>query len=141
MRDAATGSRIPLTAAGSMVSAAPVLVRDGRDDIDAAAEEVVDPADLSFGYAWADQRQPRTMAGITAAGKLILATVDGRQPGVSEGLTLAEEADFMRGLGAVDAMNLDGGGSTAMVVNGTLVSHPSDATGERPVGDGILVRG
>jgi exopolysaccharide biosynthesis protein len=39
-----------------------------------------------------------------------------------------------------DAMNLDGGGSTAMVVDGTLVSHPSDATGERAVGDAIVVR-
>jgi hypothetical protein len=140
VRDAATGRRIPLTAADSLVSAAPVLVRGGRVDIDAATEGVVDPADLSFGYAWADQRQPRTMAGITAGGKLILAIVDGRQPGVSEGLTLAEEADFMRGLGAVDAMNLDGGGSTAMAVNGALVNRPSDATGERADGDVILVR-
>jgi exopolysaccharide biosynthesis protein len=40
----------------------------------------------------------------------------------------------------VDAMNLDGGGSTAMVVRDELVSHPSDATGERPVGDAIVVR-
>ena len=43
-------------------------------------------------------------------------------------------------LGMVDAINLDGGGSTAMVVRGRLVTHPSDATGERPVGDAIVVR-
>jgi exopolysaccharide biosynthesis protein len=40
----------------------------------------------------------------------------------------------------VDAINLDGGGSTAAVVDGDLVSHPSDATGERPVGDAIVIR-
>jgi exopolysaccharide biosynthesis protein len=45
-----------------------------------------------------------------------------------------------RSLGMVDAMNLDGGGSTAMVIDGDLISQPSDAAGERPVGDAILVR-
>ena len=45
----------------------------------------------------------------------------------------------MRALGARDALNLDGGGSTTMVIRGTLVTRPSDATGERPIGDAILV--
>lgn len=45
----------------------------------------------------------------------------------------------MRGLGAVNALNLDGGGSTAMAVNGTVVNKPSDATGERAVGDTVQV--
>jgi exopolysaccharide biosynthesis protein len=45
----------------------------------------------------------------------------------------------MRALGARDAVNLDGGGSTAMTVRGTLVTRPSDATGERPIGDAIVV--
>ncbi|CAM5569192.1 hypothetical protein SCANM63S_08299 [Streptomyces canarius] len=45
----------------------------------------------------------------------------------------------MKSLGAVQAMNLDGGGSTAMAVGGTLVNTPSDATGERPVGDTVQV--
>jgi exopolysaccharide biosynthesis protein len=123
----------------SIVSAAPVLVRDGRIDIDAATEGTVDPADLSFGYAWANVRQPRTMVGIDQQGRLLMATVDGREPGTSEGFTLEEAAQFMRSLGAVQAMNLDGGGSTAMAVNGKLVNTPSDATGERAVGDTVLV--
>jgi exopolysaccharide biosynthesis protein len=59
--------------------------------------------------------------------------------GGSEGFTRAEGAAFMRSLGAVDALNLDGGGSSTTVVNGTLVNRPSDATGERPVGDTIQV--
>jgi len=140
VRDAATGRPVTLGDGGtSIASAAPVLVRDGRIRIDAAAEGVVDPADLSFGYAWANDRQPRTIAGITARGALILVTVDGRVAGGSEGFTLYEEAAFMRSLGAVQAMNLDGGGSTAMAVDGKLVNNTSDATGERAVGDTVQV--
>ena len=45
----------------------------------------------------------------------------------------------MRALGAVDAVNLDGGGSTAMTVGSELVTRPSDATGERPIGDAIVI--
>jgi exopolysaccharide biosynthesis protein len=79
------------------------------------------------------------MAGIDRRGRLLLVTVDGRQPGVSEGVTLQEGARLMQSLGAVDAMNLDGGGSTAMVVVGLLVNHPSDSTGERADGDAVVV--
>jgi phosphodiester glycosidase len=89
-------------------------------------------------YAWAETRQPRTIAGIDRQGRLILVTVDGHQPGVSEGATLSEEAALMESLGAVDAMNLDGG-STAMAVDGKLVNHTSDATGECPDGDFVVV--
>ncbi|GHE79743.1 lipoprotein [Amycolatopsis deserti] len=133
----ASGS--PTVTPRSVVSAAPLLLRDGRLAVDAATEGVVDPRDLSFGYAWSQQRQPRTMAGIDARGRLLLVTVDGRQPGVSEGLTLVEGARLMRALGAVEAMNLDGGGSSAMVVSGAVVNKPSDATGERAVGDVVAV--
>ncbi|MGI5230959.1 phosphodiester glycosidase family protein [Actinoallomurus sp. CA-142502] len=138
VRDSA-GRTVPLTGRTGIASAGPILLRDGKVAIDAAAEGVVDPADLSFGYAWAEQRQPRTLAGTDAWGRLILVTVDGRQPGVSEGATLEEAARLMRGLGAVNALNLDGGGSTAMAVDGTVVNKPSDATGERAVGDTVQV--
>ena len=138
VRDTA-GRRIPLGPNDSIVSAAPTLVKDGRIDIDAAGEGTVDPQDLSFGYAWANVRQPRTMAGVDARGRLLLVTVDGRQSGGSEGFTIAEAAAFMRSIGAVQALNLDGGGSTAMAVNGALVNHTSDATGERAVGDTVQV--
>ncbi|MFJ4830355.1 phosphodiester glycosidase family protein [Streptomyces sp. NPDC088747] len=134
-----SGRRVELDGDDSVVSAAPTLVRNGRVDIDAAAEGVVDPQDLSFGYAWANTRQPRTMAGVDRKGRLILATVDGRRTGGSEGFTLQEAAEFMRSLGAVQALNLDGGGSAAMAVRGTLVNNPSDATGERAVGDTVQV--
>lgn len=133
------GRKVVLGKGDSIVSAAPTLVENGRVCIDAAAEGTVDPKDLSFGYAWANTRQPRTMAGIDRRGRLILATVDGRQAGGSEGFTLQEAAEFMRSLGADQALNLDGGGSTAMAVNGALVNHTSDATGERAVGDTLQV--
>ncbi|WP_214105599.1 phosphodiester glycosidase family protein [Acrocarpospora catenulata] len=133
------GHRVRLGADDSIVSAAPTLVKDGRIHIDAAAEGVVDPADLSFGYTWANKRQPRTMAGLDQQGRLLLVTVDGRLSGGSEGFTLTEGAAFMQSLGAVQAMSLDGGGSTAMAVDGALVNRPSDATGERPVGDTVQV--
>lgn len=138
VRDTA-GHRVRLGSHDSIVSAAPTLVKNGRISIDAATEGVLDPKDLSYGYAWANIRQPRTMAGTDARGRLILVTVDGRQAGGSEGFTLQEAASFMRSLGAVQALNLDGGGSTAMAVDGSLVNHTSDATGERAVGDTIQV--
>ena len=62
------GRAVPLTGKTGIVSAGPILVRDGRLSIDAATEGVVDPADLSFGYAWAEQRQPRTLAGTDSVG-------------------------------------------------------------------------
>ncbi|MFB6671893.1 phosphodiester glycosidase family protein [Streptomyces sp. NPDC056390] len=133
------GRRVELHRGDSLVSAAPTLVQHGRIAIDAAAEGVIDPEYPSFGYAWANVRQPRTMAGIDKRGRLLLVTVDGRQKGGSEGFTLQEAATFMKSLGAVQALNLDGGGSTAMAVNGSVVNQPSDSTGERAVGDTIQV--
>ena len=65
--------------------------------------------------------------------------VDGRAPGYSAGLNFEEEAAVMLALGAVDAVNLDGGGSTTMTVRGNLVTRPSDATGERPIADAMVV--
>jgi exopolysaccharide biosynthesis protein len=132
------GHAIGLTPGVSVGSAAPIVVSDGRVAIDAAAEGVTIPADPSFGHAWADEPQPRTSAGISASGDLILVTIDGRQPGYSLGVTLAGEASLMLSLGAVSAMNLDGGGSTAMAVQGKLVNRPSDGT-ERADGDFVVV--
>ena len=120
-----------------VVSAAPILLRDGRTAIDAVREGVFDPRDL-FNYGFSAERHARTMVGIDRAGRLLLVTADG-VPGVSEGLTLTEEADLMRSLGAVDAMNLDGGGSTSFVVGGQTINHTSDATGPRSVGDSIQI--
>ena len=85
-------------------------------------------------------RNPRTAIGYTADGTILLVTVDGRRPGWSVGMTMAGLAHEMIALGAVNAVNLDGGGSTVMWVAGQgLVDRPSDPTGERPVSTSILV--
>ena len=88
----------------------------------------------------AEVRHPRSAVGISRDGRTLwLYTVDGRSTR-SAGMTLVELADAMRALGAWQAMNFDGGGSTAMVIDGTLVNMPSDATGEREVGNALLLR-
>ncbi|MCW2725059.1 MAG: copper amine oxidase-like protein [Frankiales bacterium] len=93
--------------------------------------------DLSGAGSYFD-RQPRTALGVTEDGKMLLVVVDGRQAGYSAGMTLQELADLMTSLGARDAINLDGGGSTAIWVNGTLASRPSDGF-ERGVGSALVV--
>jgi exopolysaccharide biosynthesis protein len=67
-----------------------------------------------------------------------LYVVDGRST-ASVGMTLVELAEALRRLGAWDALNFDGGGSTALVVDGQLVNVPSDPAGERAVGNAVLV--
>ena len=69
-------------------------------------------------------KNPRTAIGYTADGNLIMVAVDGRE-GASVGMTLRELAGFMQSIGCVNAMNLDGGGSTVMYVNGKVVNMPS----------------
>jgi hypothetical protein len=91
------------------------------------------------GCGYLCERQPRTGVGITADGKLLIVTVDGRQPGWSLGYTLVQFANEMRREGAVSALNLDGGGSTTMVVKGVKVNRPTDPSGERYVTSALLV--
>ena len=81
---------------------------------------------------------PRTSAGYTSDGKLILMVVDGRQA-ISRGVYLDELAVIMKDLNCVEAINLDGGGSTGMVVNGTLLNKPSGTTNQREVMSAIAV--
>ena len=80
---------------------------------------------------------PRTAFGVDAQGRYILLIADGRQKFYSTGLTLHELAATMQQLGAVDALNLDGGGSTAMAVKGKIVNRPSDGR-ERHVANALL---
>ena len=85
------------------------------------------------------RKNPRTAAGITATGKVILLVVDGRTS-TSVGFTLYQLAREMKALHAVDAVNLDGGGSSTMWVKGLgVVNHPTDPTGERPVSNAIVI--
>ena len=83
-------------------------------------------------------RQPRTGLGVTADGKILLVVIDGRRPHWSRGATLGELRTILRDLGAVDALNLDGGGSSEMVVDGEVVNRPSDGR-ERHIANAVLV--
>lgn len=101
-------------------------------------------------YGTMKDRHPRTLAGVSRDGRhLILGVFDGRQPGYSEGLTTAEAAEWMFKLGCYDALNLDGGGSTALVIQGKegepeVVNRPSGPPPgtERRVGNhlGVLAK-
>jgi exopolysaccharide biosynthesis protein len=81
-------------------------------------------------------RNPRTLVGTDKHGVVSLVTIDGRQT-TSVGATLKEAAAVAVSLGLTDAVNLDGGGSTAMVAAGRLVNHPSHDA-ERAVGDALV---
>lgn len=134
----ADGSAAATARETTVVNGGPMLVQDSRDHITLRRDGFVRPTDPSFAYGFVVKRNPRTFAGVDARGRTVLVTVDGRSTN-DLGLSVAETADVARSLGLVDAINLDGGGSTAMALRGQLITRPSDATGERPVGDAILV--
>lgn len=130
------GQPLAVNPGTTVTSAGPLLLENGRPAIDAAAEGVFDPRDLND-YTFSAYRHARTMIGVDSRGRILLATVDGIA-GVSEGMTLTEEAALMRSLGAVDAMNLDGGGSTQFAALGQVLDDPSSIP-LRPVGDTVEV--
>jgi hypothetical protein len=136
----ANGQALPTNQALGVINGGPRLLRNGAVEIAVAAEGFNWQENPEFYYRFGVRRNPRTLAGITANGNLLFVTVDGRQPGWSVGASFKESAQIMRSLGAVDAFNLDGGGSTTMTIGERLVNRPSDATGERPIGDAIVIQ-
>ena len=110
----------------------PRLVKNGKKFITSEAEKF--KADIARG------RAPRSALGLTKEGHLLLVAVSGRQPDYSVGFTLNELADYLLSLGAVEAMNLDGGGSTAFWAGGRIVNQPSDGQ-ERRVSNILLLKG
>jgi len=111
--------------AEAIVGGGPRLVRRGK--VNVTKEK----------FAHAASRHPRTAFAVTRRGTFLFVTLDGRQPS-SVGMTLRELAAELIGMGAVEAMNLDGGGSTTMVVSDAVRNSPSDGK-ERPVSDAILI--
>lgn len=133
------GKSLTTTPTTDVVNGGPTLVQNGQLDVTAKRDGMVRTNDSnSFFYGWVHKRNPRTFAGVDAQGRTLLVTADGRQT-TSLGLSLSEEAHVAKSLGMISAMNLDGGGSTTMVQGGQVTNSPSDATGERPVGDALLV--
>lgn len=104
------------------IGGGPQIVRDGSPVFRAGEE---------FTSTQLSPRAPRTGVGQLRDGRVILVAVDGRQPGVSVGLTNFELAQTMARLGAVNAMALDGGGSTTMAFDGKLLNAPSDGRERR----------
>jgi len=117
--------------AQDIVGGAGLLVHQGKPVTDWSSEQ------LRAGFD--TERHPRTMVGATRGSAVWLVTVDGRNPSISLGMTFAELTNLAQKLNLVYALNLDGGGSTTMVVKGKVVNHPSDATGARKVSDALIV--
>ncbi|MFJ7729080.1 phosphodiester glycosidase family protein [Neobacillus sp. NPDC097160] len=135
----ADGKPVKLDSTTNIVNGGPRLIKNGNISINAVEEGFHWQEDSGFYYRFGERRNPRTLAGIKENGNLLFVTIDGRAPGWSVGASFEESAEVMKSLGAVEAINLDGGGSTTMTVDDDLVTRPSDAAGERPIGDGILL--
>ncbi len=126
----ASAKELPPYGFEDITNGVPQLIKNGKIDITWEQEK----APKSF----FETRHPRTAVAKLADGKFLMITVDGRSE-ASGGLGLQDLAEYLLSLGATDAMNLDGGGSTTMFVDGKVVNHPSDKEGERKVSDAILV--
>ena len=110
-----------LTGARAAIGGGPALVHEGRRT--AFRSEAV--------------RHPRTALGWSRE-EFFLVQVDGRQPTVSVGMTLTELADYMLKLGCLEALNLDGGGSSTIWVDGQVMNSPCEGS-ERPTGNALVV--
>ncbi|MFB9865349.1 phosphodiester glycosidase family protein [Rufibacter immobilis] len=117
--------------ATTALGAGPVLVHNGVKRM---------TKDEELMWASGDNREPRTAIGRTADNKVILMVVEGRNDGISAGLSLPQLADVLVSIGAQEAMNLDGGGSSAMSVNGKWTIRPSDAGLQRPVPTALILK-
>ncbi|MBX7170256.1 MAG: phosphodiester glycosidase family protein [Pyrinomonadaceae bacterium] len=113
-----------------IVAGVPQLIKNGKIEITWEQEKT--------NKSFVETKHPRTAVAKLKDGKFLMVTVDGRSES-SGGMSLQQLAEFLLEQGATDAMNLDGGGSTTMFLDGKVVNHPSDKEGERSVGDAILV--
>jgi hypothetical protein len=108
------------------VGGGPVLLHDGKI-------RITNNEERKFGGKAINDKHPRTTMGYTRDGKLIILMFQGRFPGVAEGATLEQEARVLQSLGCWEALNLDGGGSSCLLINGKETIKPSDKEGQRPV--------
>ena len=104
----------------------PILMRSGRINISNNEER-------KFAGKAIHDYHPRTAMGYTMEGKLIIMAIQGRMKGIAVGATLNQMANFFEQLDCYEAINLDGGGSSCLLVNGKETIKPSDPTGQRPV--------
>jgi hypothetical protein len=114
------------------VGGGPVLIHDGKIRISNREEQLFPDSE--------GDHQPRTAMGYTRDGLLIVLAIEGLAPGKAAGATLQEEARILLGLGCYEALNLDGGGSSCLLVNGKETIRPSAIGGERPVPTVFLIK-
>ncbi len=115
------------------VGGGPVLIQNGEIRISNNEE-------IKFAGKAIDDKHPRTAMGYTKDNKLIILVIEGRNPGKAEGATLTQEAQMLKDLGCWEALNLDGGGSSCMLVNGKETIKVSDTGGQRPVPAVFLIQ-
>jgi hypothetical protein len=108
------------------IGGGPVLVQNGEI-------RITNEEELKFTGKAINDKHPRTCMGYTHDGHLIIMAIQGRFPGIAEGATLEQEAKLLKDLGCIEALNLDGGGSSCMLVNGKETIKPSDRGNGRPV--------
>ena len=107
------------------IGGGPMLLQNGQPFITRVEERMF--------VSGEHDKHPRTAMGYTKDGQLIILAIEGRRPGIAEGATLQQEALLLQAIGCVEALNLDGGGSSCLLVNGKETIKPSDKEGQRPV--------
>lgn len=119
------------------LSFGPSLLNSGEiiDGIDSVE------VDTNFGNHSIQGEQPRTAIGVKDKNHLIFLVVDGRSEGYSRGATMPELAQMLKDLGCVTGYNIDGGGSSVMVFNGSLVNNPLGKGEERGTSDILYIAG
>jgi exopolysaccharide biosynthesis protein len=115
------------------VGGGPILVQNGNISISNNEE-------LKFGGKAINDKHPRTAMGYTNDGKLIMLAIEGRFPNKAEGATLTQVAQMLKEIGCVEGLNLDGGGSSCLLVNGKQTITPSDKEQQRPVPAVFMIR-
>lgn len=115
------------------VGGGPVLLQGGQINI-------TNEEELMFTGKGIKDKHPRTAMGYTKDNKLIILVIQGRMPNIADGATLYQEASILKEIGCIEALNLDGGGSSCMLVNGKETITPSDKTGQRAVPAVFLIR-
>ena len=116
----------------SAIGGGPTLIHNGKIQITNKEEQMF--------VGGENDKHPRTAMGYTTDGRLIILVIEGRFPGIAEGATLQQEAELLLKLGCYEALNLDGGGSSCMLVNGKETIKPSDKEGQRPVPGVFIIR-
>jgi hypothetical protein len=111
----------------------PVLLQNGEI-------KITNEEEMMFRGNAIHDKHPRTAMGYTKDNRLIILVVQGRTPGVAEGASLPQLAQIFKDFGCWEALNLDGGGSSCLLVNGKETIKPSDATGQRPVPAVFMIR-